>query len=402
MTDHSGPLGLYIHIPFCSRLCHYCDFVKTARYNQDLQSAYLRALEARARTWLEFWPELFPEEKRLESVFFGGGTPSLLDREYEPLVMSFKSRLSPSSEVSLEANPEHITEDRLKIWASLGINRLSLGVQSFQNEGLKRLTREHTPEQAAEAVSLARNTFSNVNIDLIYGWPGQTEAQWEADLEQAIALGAEHLSLYTLTYEGRTPMARRVQRGVLEPSSDASLESFYRLACAQLSAAGYLHEEVSNWAKPAARSRHNAIYWNGGSYIGLGSGAHSYLEHWGRWGLRWQQHPSWKRFAETPEVSVQSISELLSHPDYHQETDRDAQAWILEGVSSALRTQRGLNLDAICAKTGYILNPRPAVRQAMDLGLLRVDAQGQLTLSEAEWYRETYWSLEVSLSLKKA
>ena len=395
-----GKIGLYYHIPFCTRLCHYCDFVKTAWYEEGLQLNYLRALEMRTEAWLKAWRRQEPKHPGFSSVFFGGGTPSLIDRGYEGLFRTFRSSLLADAEVSLEANPEHITEEKLKVWSELGFNRLSLGVQSFQTAGLKFLTREHSPEDAAAAVAASRTVFTSLNIDLIYGWPGQTEQLWLEDIEQALTLGATHLSLYSLTYEGRTPFARRVQRGVLTPADDTHLERLYLLACERLKAAGMLHEEISNWAYPPYLSRHNALYWHGESCIGIGSGSHSHISSLGPWGRRWKQDDAWRKFAalegEVPDIALE---EMTSLPEYTIETDRDGDAWVLETVSSGLRSLRGINLNALCTKTGYILQPRPAVASALASGLLQLTPDGQLTLTEAEWYRETRWALEVSLSL---
>lgn len=404
MLSTPTPFGLYFHIPFCTRLCHYCDFVKTAWHEEELQENYIRALALRTQQWLEVCHRSLAGHQGLDSVFFGGGTPSLLDRGYAPLFELLKPSLKAEAEVSLEANPEHISDEKLRIWTELGFNRISLGVQSFQPEGLRFLTREHTPETAADAVAASMRKFKSVNIDLIYGWEGQTETSWLADIEQALALGVQHLSLYSLTFEGRTPMARRVQRGVLEPSSDERLEAYYRIACERLAAAGMVHEEVSNWAYPGFQSRHNSIYWHGGSYVGLGSGAHSYLDSQGPWGERWHQDSSWRRFATLEASSPKDLSlqALLAEKEYAIESGRDAEVWILEIVSSGLRSLKGINLGAICRRTGYILQPRPAVATALEQGLLRLNPEGQLTLVEAEWYRETRWALEVSLSLRPA
>lgn len=395
-------LGLYYHIPFCTRLCHYCDFVKTAKHEEALQSDYLRALARRSDEWLSAWTSAHPGHPGLSSVFFGGGTPSLIDAAYRPLFSSFRPYLKDGAEISLEANPEHISPEKLQIWSELGFNRISLGIQSFQAAGLRFLTREHSPEDAMAAAAASCRHFKSVNIDLIYGWDGQTEAQWSTDLEAALSLGVQHLSLYSLTYEGRTPLARRVQRGVLIPAPDERLEAFYQIACERLAAAGMVHEEVSNWARPGFLTVHNSLYWHGGSYIGLGSGAHSYLESEGPWGQRWKQDANWRRFAAGDEgaAMARSLPELLALKEYQIEDDRDRDAWILEVVSSGLRSQLGINLDALCRKTGYILQPRPAVVRAFEQGLLRLSPDGQLTLIEAEWYRETSWALEVSLSMR--
>ncbi|HET9239832.1 MAG TPA: radical SAM family heme chaperone HemW [Oligoflexus sp.] len=395
MNQDAHSIGLYLHIPFCSRLCHYCDFVKTARFAADDPASYVRMLKAYADAWL---PVL---GLKLRTVFLGGGTPSLLDEAYGPLMESLRSWLLPEAEITMEANPEHVTPERVKIWADLGINRLSLGVQSFQARGLKFLTREHSPERARDAAQLARSLIPNVNLDLIYGWQGQELSDWEADLHAATALDIQHLSLYTLTYEGRTPLARMHRRGVVDALTDERLESMYLMACDTLRAKGFEHEEVSNWHKPGFASVHNSIYWHAGSYIGLGNGAHSFLaEHGGPFGTRWSQDPNLRLMqdGQSQLVTRASLDDLLRMPGVHVETERGASEWLLETVSSGLRTGKGINVNAICARTGYNFRPRPSLDQALRQGLMQVDAAGILTLREEEWYRETGWALEVSLS----
>ncbi|WP_218110284.1 coproporphyrinogen-III oxidase family protein [Oligoflexus tunisiensis] len=401
MNQHPLAIGLYLHIPFCSRICHYCDFVKTARFAADDPASYLRMAQSYAEAWVEALQREYPAGLEFRTLFFGGGTPSLLDAAYRPFMESLRPWLRPDAEITLEANPEHLTPERLDIWAGLGINRLSLGVQSFQARGLKFLTREHSPDKAREAVRMARAVLSNVNIDLIYGWEGQDLADWEADLDEATALDIQHLSLYTLTYEGRTPMARRHRRGVLEALPDERLEAMYLMACQKLRAQGFAHEEVSNWHQPGFASVHNSIYWHAGSYLGLGNGAHSFLNEYGSpWGTRWAQDANlrWLQEGQGHLPAAPTVGGLLNMPGVQVEIERDAPEWLLETVSSGLRTDKGININAICVKTGYDFRPRPSLEHALRQGLMQIDADGILTLREEEWYRETGWALEVSLS----
>lgn len=398
MNPDRASIGLYLHIPFCSRICHYCDFVKTARFADGGPAAYLQMLEDYVESWLN-------QGFQLRTVFFGGGTPSLLGAEYEPLLRRLKPCLAPDAEITLEANPEHVTAEKIAGWAALGVNRLSLGVQSFQAQGLKFLTREHSPDAARTAIRLARSILPNVNIDLIYGWQGQDLDHWKADLDEAVALDIQHLSLYTLTYEGRTPMARMQKRGVITATADDLLEEMYLHACSHLRARGFEHEEVSNWHRPGFASVHNSIYWHAGSYVGLGNGAHSFLnEHGGPWGTRWSQDPNLRFLRDGQKLlgTPLTLDQLLQLPGVHVETRRGAAEWLLETVSSGLRTGKGINLNAICAKTGYNFAPRPSIEHALRQGLMRLDSQGILTLKEEEWFRETGWALEASLSFVPA
>ncbi|MBC7531534.1 MAG: radical SAM family heme chaperone HemW [Oligoflexus sp.] len=393
------PIGLYLHLPFCTRICHYCDFVKSALYSEEQKKAYLHSLESLLDDYLKVWDEVPGVSSQLYSVFWGGGTPSLVTHEIAPIMRKILAHTAPDAEITLEANPEHINEESLRIWASHGINRISLGVQSFHQEGLKALTREHTAEQALEAVRLVRRFIPNCNVDLIYGWPGQTERDWAEDIAQLISSGATHASLYNLTFEGSTPFARRVARGKMHAIDDDRLYGFYETACRLMTIADYEHEEVSNWHLPGHEARHNGLYWHGGSYLALGAGAHSFLQELGPYGTRWQQSGNWRTFVPEPMTTLQGIITR----QYNQiDGDRGIEAWILEVVSSGLRTSRGINISAIELKSGYSLVPRPILCQALELGLLWHDKEGQLFLHELEWFRETRWSLEVALSFIQA
>lgn len=389
------PIGLYLHLPFCTRICHYCDFVKSALYSEDQKRAYLHSLESLLDDYLKVWDEIPDVGPQFYSVFWGGGTPSLVTHEIAPIMRKILARTAPGAEITLEANPEHINEASLKIWASHGINRISLGVQSFHSEGLKALTREHTAQQALDAVQLVRRSIPNCNVDLIYGWPGQTEKDWEEDIALLIGSGATHASLYNLTFEGSTPFARRVARGKMHAIDDDRLYGFYETACRLMKIAGFEHEEVSNWHLPGHEARHNGLYWHGGSYLALGAGAHSFLQELGPYGIRWQQSANWRTFVPEPTSSLQGI---MTREHNQIDGDRDIEAWILERVSSGLRTSRGINISAIELKSGYSFVPRPILRQGFVLGLLWQDEEGQLFLNELEWFRETRWSLEVALS----
>ncbi len=391
------PIGLYLHLPFCARICHYCDFVKSALYTGDQKTTYLKALETQLDNYLKVWAEIpgVAQDPLFYSVFWGGGTPSLVTEELRPIMTKIMAVTDKDAEITLEANPEHITDQNLAIWKSLGINRISLGVQSFHDRGLKALTREHTGAEAREAVRKVLAHIPSVNVDLIYGWPGQTAEDWQSDLEGLAQSGATHASLYNLTFEGNTPFARRVSRGRMHAIDDDRLYGFYETACTFMKQAGYEHEEVSNWHLPGMQAQHNGLYWHGGSYLGLGSGAHSFLEKLGPYGTRFHQNGNWRTFV--PE-SLDSLQGIMTRTHIAIDADRDADAMVLEVVSSGLRTSRGINITSIEQKSGYSFEPRPVLLQAFKEGLLRRDSRDQLFLEELEWFRETLWSLEVSLS----
>ncbi len=280
--DGRDPLGLYVHVPFCAHKCFYCDFVAYI-YNPRRAGAYLEAL-AREAALLAGLPGV--AGRRAASLFLGGGTPSALSvAEIGELVASVTAGLllDEAAEVTLEANPETLDADKLTRCRALGVNRLSLGLQAWDDGLLRRLGRAHTVGDFLEAFRRARAAgFDNLGVDLIFGLPGQTLAGWRETLERVAALGPEHVSAYSLQVEEGTAFRRWVREDRFEksgtplPDDDAQAE-MYSLAREALAAAGYEHYEISNFARPGYRSHHNQIYWRNGEYLGLGPGAHSRL-----------------------------------------------------------------------------------------------------------------------------
>ena len=280
-----APFGVYLHVPFCVHICRYCDFVTYAG-REALIPAYVAALAAEIRQAPARWPGPLP---RVSSVFWGGGTPSLLPPDafaevHRAIEEVFGWRGPGGAEITVEANPETVDE---AYWASLreaGVNRVSLGVQSFQQAGLRALDRAHDPAAAVAAVESARRAgIDNVSFDLIFGWAGQMGDDWVADLAQAVALAPRHLSLYALTVEERTALAADIARGRVPALDDDRQADLYEQAVEALDAAGYDGYEVSNWARREGdsslpnRSRHNLLYWRNGEYLGFGVGAHSHF-----------------------------------------------------------------------------------------------------------------------------
>ena len=271
MSD--GSISLYVHIPFCQSKCSYCDFNSYAGL-ESLIEPYVGALLAEMGLWRE--PT---QHMSLATVFLGGGTPSLLPPAQVERVMTAlrqRFRLTADAEVSFEANPGTVDCPYLEGLRSLGVKRLSLGVQSFHDDELATLGRIHTAAQAREAYHTARQAdFDNVNLDLIYGLPRQTMMAWQYTVREAVALRPDHLSLYALTVEEGTPLADAVARGRLPPPDADLAADMYLWAEDALAAAGYQHYEISNWALPDRRCRHNLAYWLNEPYLGLGAGAHS-------------------------------------------------------------------------------------------------------------------------------
>ncbi len=338
--------GLYVHIPFCRARCAYCDF-NTYAGLEHLSDNYVAALERdiefQVPRFMFHVPQRETWNMELGTLYFGGGTPSLLslgqiERILDAIRRTFA--LAEDAEITLEANPGTVDLAYLQGLRALGVNRLSLGVQSFADATLRLLGRIHNAAEAMAAYRLARAAgFANVNLDLIYGLPGQTLAQWQATLAQAVALASDHLSLYALTLEHDVPLARRIARGELPPPDDDTAAAMYELA-AEMLATGYVHYEIANWAKRVPSSkfhvsrsnmehgtwnvelacRHNLLYWRNQPYLGFGAGAHSSLPDLtpgpsptGRGGMRWRNvlHPAeYIARLQRGEATAEEVQEL--------------------------------------------------------------------------------------------
>jgi oxygen-independent coproporphyrinogen III oxidase len=374
------PFGLYIHIPFCSKICHYCDFAKTSNFSTDHVKNYFKVLESQLNSWLS----TFHPKQQFSSVFFGGGTPGLFSSEYESIFNIIKDRIQTTCEITLEANPHNIQKENLKVWRSLGFNRISIGVQSFDPKGLLNLTRDHSSLEARNAIELASTEFENVNLDIIYGWTNQSESSWVNDLAIATSLPVAHLSLYNLTFEGTTPMARSVKRGVTKPKTDEFLEWCYLQAIEILGSNSFEHEEISNWSKPGYSSIHNWLYWQGHSYLGIGSGAHGYIDDGSQIGKRYSYVSDLRKY-------IKDHLDIPSHKtSLVTETDRDISSWLLEYVGCSLRCRDGV--DLVKTKSfGWDFSPNPIIKQALTDGLLK-QSNSKVFLSSKEWFKETSWS----------
>jgi putative oxygen-independent coproporphyrinogen III oxidase len=278
------PAGLYVHIPFCLTRCGYCDFNTYAGLDH-LAGGYVEAVLREAELAAPAW-----EGVEFASLFFGGGTPTTLSvGTLAKLLGDLRAlmRLRPEAEVTSEANPDTVDEPYLAALLRAGVTRLSMGVQSFDPAVLLALERIHSPDSARRAFAASRRAgHGNVNLDLIYGADGESLESWRATLEEAIALQPEHLSCYALTIEPATPLGRKVAAGSVPPPDSDLQADMYDVACELLRGAGYIHYEVSNWAKPGFESVHNRGYWEGRPYLGLGAGAHSYRDARRWWNVR--------------------------------------------------------------------------------------------------------------------
>ena len=276
MYSQGSPVSLYLHIPFCVTKCNYCDF-NTYAGIEELMPAYVSVLVDE----IGMWGEALGKRTPVPTIFFGGGTPSLLPAEDVERILGACYRgfsCGEDIEVTLESNPGDLTVERLKALLDAGVNRLSIGVQSFNDAHLISLTRRHSAMAAERAFEMSREAgFDNVNLDLMFGLPNHTLDEWVDTVDRARTLGPEHLSLYALTVEEGTPLARDVARGATADTDPDMAADMYLYAVRALGESGYGQYEISNWAKPERECRHNLVYWRNESYVGIGAGAHSFL-----------------------------------------------------------------------------------------------------------------------------
>jgi oxygen-independent coproporphyrinogen-3 oxidase len=323
---------LYLHVPFCGRRCSYCDFaiaVRRATPADEYAELVMAEWTRRRFEWEPGGP--------LETVYFGGGTPSrLAPNAIERLLLRFRADrgLAAGAEVTLETNPEDVTPESAARWIAAGITRLSLGVQSFDPRVLGWMHRTHGPEASELAVRTLREAgFRNVSLDLIYGLPASLDRDWPADLERALALEPDHVSLYGLTIESATPLARWVERREVAPAVDHAAASEYLAAHESLVARGYRHYEVSNAGRPGFESRHNQGYWQRRPYIGLGPSAHSARENLRSWNIReWE---AYRRRVATGDTATDGAESLSA--------DQGA----LETLYLGLRTDQGVSASSL-------------------------------------------------------
>ena len=321
--------GIYLHIPFCKRRCIYCDFFSTTQGGQT--DRYIEALCSELEQRKEYL-----EGEDIETIYLGGGTPSQLqekhfERIFSTLYIYYPVR--PDAEITLEANPDDLNKEYVTMLRHFPFNRLSMGIQTFNDTTLRLLHRRHTAQQAIDAFERCRQAgFANISIDLMYGLPGETLASWKADLEQAIALHPEHISAYHLIYEEGTPLWKlREEHRVSEIDEDLSVSLFSELIHT-LKTAGYEHYEISNFCLPGKHSRHNSSYWIGKKYLGCGASAHSYNGISRQWNI----------------ASLEKYMTGIEHrkPDYEIE-ELDLYTRYNDFVITSLRTQWGMSLTKL-------------------------------------------------------
>ena len=363
------PLGLYLHIPFCSSICHYCNFNR-GLFDAALKERYVAALEREIRTA----GRLGAAGRAADTVFFGGGTPSLLEPvEIARLVGACRDSfdLSADAEITLETNPETSTHERMAGFRDAGVNRISFGVQSFRDAELQRLGRLHSAERALDAVGEARAAgFDNVSLDLMMWLPQQTPEDWRGNVEALIAVGPEHASLYLLELYPNAPLKEEMARAGWSLAPDDDAADMYLWSMERLEAAGLRQYEISNVARPGRASRHNLKYWQDAEWIGFGCGAHSTVG-----GARWKNVSSTEDYVRRVDLGQPAAEEKRALP-----LDRQAE----DALFTGLRLTEGLDLPRVLARYGVDVWARygQALQPFVDAGLVRHD-QDRLSLTRA-------------------
>ncbi|MDP2921845.1 MAG: radical SAM family heme chaperone HemW [Candidatus Omnitrophota bacterium] len=322
--------ALYIHIPFCSKKCLYCDFYSLP-YSKDFASSYLRVI----------LKQIDKLDQDISSIYIGGGTPSALSLEtLDKLLKGLKRFIRKDMEFSIEVNPESVDKEKLKLFIDKGVNRISVGVQSFDDKKLKELGRIHDSEQAIKAIEFSKGAgFKNISIDMIFGNSGENLYAWQSDLEKAAACGVQHISSYSLSYEKDAPIFKMKEEGSIAPLDDEVMAEMYKYATAYLPEKGFQRYEVSNFAKPGFECKHNLNYWGNNPYIGIGPSAVSYMG-----GARAENVKDVKEYIDRfnkgmdPAISREELAPIQM---------------ARETASVKIRTKEGISYDWFKDKTGF-------------------------------------------------
>ena len=321
--------GIYLHIPFCIQRCSYCNFFSVVSINlvNEVINAIIKELSIR-KDYLKNEP--------VQTIYFGGGTPSLLTiQQIEKLLNTVYTNfpVEQNAEITFEANPDDLTKNYLFDLKKVGINRLSIGIQSFDDDKLKILNRRHNATQAHEAVREAQKAgFSNISIDLIYGLPFQSLDEWETDLDKAFSLSIQHLSAYGLTFEEKTLLSKQKEKKIIEPADEELMIKMYELLLEESSKKGFDAYEISNFSLPGFYSRHNSSYWNQTPYLGVGPSAHSYNGISRQWNV----------------AAIQKYTEgILKNSSFYEQEILSLEDRYNEYVLLGLRTKNGINIDAL-------------------------------------------------------
>lgn len=357
--------GIYIHIPFCKQACHYCNFhfSTSMKHKNGFLDALLKEISLQAG---------YLEEHDVETIYFGGGTPSLLTgEELGSIVTAIHNRFNITSgaEITFETNPDDITTEKLMEWKSKGVNRLSIGVQSFYDEDLRWMNRAHDAGQAQNSIAQSQSAgFENITIDLIYGTPGLTDQKWKNNVEQAISLGIPHLSCYALTVEPSTALEKMIALKKSPPVNTDDQARQFGILMDALGEAGYEHYEISNFALPGKRSRHNSSYWQRQPYLGLGPSAHSFKGNTRQWNV------------SNNILYINSLSN--NEVPFEFEVLTPVQE-MNEIIMTSLRTSEGLDLPALSDRFGSsaVAEVIKSARPYLDRNLV-IEKDGHLMLSK--------------------
>lgn len=368
-VEPGPPRAVYIHVPFCAHRCGYCDFTLIAR-RDDLIGDYLKSLA------MEMERKPLEQRPLIDTLFFGGGTPTHLSADQFTYLFQIVNRhfqCSPNAEVSVEANPLDLTDEKIERLSELGVNRISLGVQSFSQHALETLERDHRAESIRNVVQRLRPRFRNFSFDLIFGVPGQSLQSWRETLEQAIELEPAHLSTYGLTFERGTAFWTRRERGEMANIPEDLERDEYALAMEFLQAAGYQQYEISNFARPGFECRHNHVYWSGDEYWAFGPGAARYIH--GRRETNIRSVLSWLAKIESGQSPVADEEEL------------SAEHRARELVYLGLRRNRGVSRQEFFERTGYDLGHlyHEQIEEQSSLGFLESDDAGIRLTSEGRF-----------------
>jgi oxygen-independent coproporphyrinogen-3 oxidase len=349
--------GLYIHVPFCRQACYYCDFHFST--NTTYRPEMIASLVTEMRL-----QQAYLSGEPLETIYFGGGTPSLLDEnELTAIVAAVRECFTVESdaEITVEANPDDLTTDKLKTLSRIGVNRLSIGIQSFHDAALTFFNRAHNAADSSRCLSDAREAgFTNISIDLIYGIPGQGDRIWRENIAKACSFSPEHISAYALTIEEKTVFGRRYARGQFTPTTEEQVATQFELLMEEMRGRGYEHYEISNFSRPGWRSRHNTSYWEQKPYLGIGPSAHSYDG-------RSRQHNVANNSLYINSIGAGKVPferEVLSR-----------ETLVNEYIMTRLRTSDGLDLSRLKAVHGFDLleHHRPYIAQLTSLGNIKIE-----------------------------
>lgn len=365
--------GIYIHIPFCESRCIYCDFYSTTslKWKDDYVDALCKEMELRPA--IQALGDNYP----IETIYLGGGTPSQLSdghlqQIFTKLKETYGDLFSKNMEITMECNPDDVTPDFCKTLGKLPVNRVSMGAQTFSDQRLQFLRRRHNTTEVKEAVSLLRKTgIENISIDLMFGFPKENIEDWKYDILQALQLGVEHISAYSLMYEEGTPLYKMLEQGKIEEIDEELSRNMYDTLVDMLTISGYEHYEISNLAKPGYRSRHNSSYWNETPYIGLGAAAHSYRRARNQSG-KMEVTRSW---------NVNNIQQYIN--SIHQgilpseKENLDLTTRYNDLITTALRTSNGIDLKKTEKEFGksYLEKLLDEANDKIKRGLMKIDKQ---------------------------